>query len=218
MLKIIKPTCLRCYNIPIKMNALNQNTLYPIFLKCSQLEILVVGGGYVAAEKLHFLTKSSPDAQITLVAPMLRQSTLDIIREFDIQYIKESYQPKFLNGKHLVIVATDRPEVNESVYGDCRSRRILVNVADNPPLCDFYMGGIVTKGHVKLAISTNGKSPTTAKRLREFFENILPDDISKMVENLNTYRRTLKGDFDTKVKEMNRVTDKLVASKQKIKS
>ena len=94
----------------------------------------------------------------------------------------------------------------------------MVNVADNPPLCDFYMGGIVTKGHVKLAISTNGKSPTTAKRLREFFESILPDDISKLVENLNRYRDTLKGDFDSKVREMNRVTDKLVASKQNINS
>ena len=218
MLEIIKPTCLRCYNIPIKMNALNQNTLFPIFLKCSQLEILVVGGGYVAAEKLHFLTKSSPDARITLVAPMVREGTDTILRLFHINRVKDTYQPKHLNAKHLVIVATDRPEVNETVYRDCRSRGILVNVADNPPLCDFYMGGIVTKGHVKLAISTNGKSPTTAKRLREFFESILPDDISKLVENLNRYRDTLKGDFDSKVREMNRVTDKLVASKQNINS
>lgn len=214
MLEIIKPTSLRRYNIPIKMNALNQNTLYPIFLKCSQLKILIIGGGFVAAEKIHFLTKSSPDARITLVSPMLRESTLKVIQEFDVQYLKDTYQPDHLRGMHIVIVATDSSEVNEEVYRDCRERGILVNVADNPPLCDFYMGGIVTKGHVKLAISTNGKSPTTAKRLREFFENILPDDISKMVENLNKYRRTLKGDFDSKVKEMNRVTDKLVASNQ----
>ncbi|MGB5355589.1 MAG: bifunctional precorrin-2 dehydrogenase/sirohydrochlorin ferrochelatase, partial [Eudoraea sp.] len=86
----------------------------------------------------------------------------------------------------------------------------LVNVADNPPFCDFYMGGIVSKGHVKIAISTNGKSPTTAKRLRQFFEDIIPEDINKMVENLHAYRRTIKGDFESKVDQMNEMTKSLI--------
>ena len=64
-----------------------------------------------------------------------------------------------------------------------------------PDICEFYLGSIVSKGDLRIAISTNGKSPTTAKRLREFFEEIIPDDINKMVENLNEYRKTLKGDF-----------------------
>ena len=72
------------------------------------------------------------------------------------------------------------------------------------------MGGIVTKGNVKVAISTNGKSPTTAKRLRQFFEEVIPDDIDEMVQNLNEYRKTIKGDFEKKVDKMNEITKKLV--------
>lgn len=192
---------------------MDRNNLYPIFLKCSQLEILLIGGGYVAEEKLHFLTKSSPDARVTLVAPLIREGTEALARACGARLICGGYHAGYLHDKHLVIAATDDPAVNEIIYRDCRQRNILVNVADNPPLCDFYMGGIVTKGHVKVAISTNGQSPTTAKRLREFFEDVLPDDISQLVANLNAYRRTLKADFDTKVQEMNRVTRRLVAPK-----
>ena len=192
---------------------MERNNLYPIFLKCSQLEILLVGGGYVAAEKLHFLIKSSPDARITLVAPLVRENTADLAGAHDVRIIRTEYHAGYLQDKHLVIAATDNPAVNQAVYRDCRRINLLVNVADNPPLCDFYMGGIVTKGHLKVAISTNGQSPTTAKRLREFFEDILPDDLSRLVENLHAYRQTLKSDFEAKVREMNRVTRKLVAPK-----
>ena len=83
-------------------------------------------------------------------------------------------------------------------------------MADNPPYCDFYMGGIVTKGNVKVAISTNGKSPTTAKRLRQFFEDVIPEDIDDLVKNLNVYRKTIKGDFEQKVEKLNEFTKGLV--------
>ncbi|MEM1337455.1 MAG: bifunctional precorrin-2 dehydrogenase/sirohydrochlorin ferrochelatase [Bacteroidota bacterium] len=189
---------------------MERNTLYPIFLKTSQLNILIVGGGYVAEEKLHFLTKSSPDAKVTIVSPMFRKSTTALAREYHVQMITDHSNANYLYGRHMVIATTDRPEVNQQVYQDCRKLNILVNVADTPPLCDFYMGGIVTKGHVKVAISTNGKSPTTAKRRRQFFEEILPNDLSKMVENLNNYRKTLKGDFEQKVDKMNEITQSLV--------
>jgi len=189
---------------------MERNNLYPIFLKTGQLEILIVGGGFVAEEKLRFLLKSSPDAKVTIVAPFYRRETLKLINQHKVLRCKNLYSPEYLEGKHMVIAATDQPQVNSNVYRDCRQRKILVNVADNPPLCDFYMGGIVTKGHVKIAISTNGKSPTTAKRLRQFFEAILPDDISTMVQNLNVYRNSLKGHFEFKVEKMNEATKSLV--------
>jgi precorrin-2 dehydrogenase/sirohydrochlorin ferrochelatase len=189
---------------------MERNNLYPIFLKTAQLEVLIVGGGYVAEEKLHFLTKSSPDARVTIVTPMIRENTLDLAKKFGAKIVLKVYRKKYLKGKHIVVATTDSPRVNERVYKDCRKRNKLVNVADNPPLCDFYMGGIVTKGNVKIAISTNGKSPTTAKRLRQFFEEIIPDDIHKMVQNLNDYRKTIKGDFEEKVDKMNEITEELV--------
>jgi len=189
---------------------MERNNLYPIFLKTQQLEILIVGGGFVAEEKLHFLTKSSPDAKVTLVAPLFREDTIKLAKQFKATLIEDTYNANYLYGKHLVVATTNRPKVNLQIYQDCRKLNTLVNVADNPPLCDFYMGGIVTKGHVKVAISTNGKSPTTAKRLRQFFEEVLPEDISKMVQNLNEFRKTIKGDFEEKVDKMNEITQKLV--------
>ncbi len=189
---------------------MERNNLYPIFLKTKNLKVLIVGGGFVAEEKLTFLLKSSPDAEVTIVSPMFREGTIALAKKGNVTLIKKKYNKRFLKGNHVVIATTDIPEVNVKVYKHCRKRDKLVNVADNPPYCDFYMGGIVTKGNVKVAISTNGKSPTTAKRLRQFFEDVLPEDIDQLVQNLNEYRKTLKGDFEEKVEKMNEVTEGLI--------
>lgn len=189
---------------------MERNNLYPIFLKVEQLNVLIVGGGYVALEKLNFLLKSSPDAKVKLVASFFRPETLDFARLHNVKLIKAEYHPKFLLDQHIVIATTDDNEVNITIYQDCKSQNILVNVADNPPYCDFYMGGIVTKGNVKIAISTNGKSPTTAKRLRQFFEDVIPDNVDDLVKNLNSYRKTIKGNFETKVSALNKITESLI--------
>ena len=193
---------------------MEQNELYPIFLKVSQLNILIVGGGNVALEKLTFLLKSSPHAQVEMVAPMFREETIALAKKFNIKMHVEKYDSKYLDKKHIVVATTDNISVNEQVYHDCREKSILVNVADNPPFCDFYMGGIVTKGNVKVAISTNGKSPTTAKRLRQFFEDVIPENIDDLVKNLNEYRKTIKGDFEEKVETLNKFTQSLVAKRE----
>lgn len=187
-----------------------RNNLYPIFLKTKELEVLIVGGGYVAEEKLSFLLKSSPDAKVTMVAPFYREKTIAIAKTGNTTMLNGIYDKDYLEGKHIVIATTDNPEVNMQVYHDCRAQHKLVNVADNPPYCDFYMGGIVTKGNVKVAISTNGKSPTTAKRLRQFFEEVIPEDINQLVQNLNDYRKTIKGNFEEKVQTLNKLTENLI--------
>ncbi|MDA9057264.1 bifunctional precorrin-2 dehydrogenase/sirohydrochlorin ferrochelatase [Flavobacteriaceae bacterium] len=189
----------------------SRNNLYPIFLKAKALHVLIIGGGNVAEEKLHFLLKSSPDAKVTIVSPMFREGTLALANAFDVELIHDTYHNSYLKGKHLVIATTDIPEVNVEVYNDCKARHILVNVADNPPYCDFYMGGIVTKGHVKIAISTNGQSPTTAKRLRQFFEDVIPEDVDALVQNLNEFRKTIKGNFEHKVQTLNEFTKGLIS-------
>lgn len=199
---------------PLGMKGPERNNLYPVFLKLSNLKVLIVGGGNVAEEKLNFILKSSPDAQVTMVSPMFRDATSEIAKRGNVKLIKKCYHKRYLKGKHMVIATTDLPEVNVKVYKHCRKRSILVNVADNPPYCDFYMGGIVTKGHVKVAISTNGKSPTTAKRLRQFFEDVIPENVNDLVENLNEYRNTIQGDFQEKVETLNEFTKGLIAKKE----
>ena len=189
---------------------MERNNLYPIFLKTKNLQVLIVGGGFVAEEKLTFLLKSSPDANVTMVSPMFREGTKALAEKGNVKLINKKYSKRYLKGKHIVVATTDIPKINETVYKHCRKRSILVNVADNPPFCDFYMGGIVTKGNVKIAISTNGKSPTTAKRLRQFFEDVIPDNINDLVKNLNEYRKTIKGNFEEKVEKLNEFTKSLV--------
>lgn len=187
------------------------NHLYPIFLKVHELNVLLIGGGFVATEKLEFLLKSSPEAQVTVVSKFFRPEFLELAEGKEtVTLIEDSYHEKYLGGKHIVIAATDDKAVNRQIRDEAKERFLLVNVADTPELCDFYLGGIVTKGNLKIAISTNGKSPTTAKRLRQLLEEVLPDEIDDLLENLNAYRATLKGDFEYKVKAMNEVTEGLV--------
>lgn len=191
-----------------------RNNLYPIFIKMHSINTLIVGGGYVALEKLTFLLKSSPNAKVTMVANFFRPDVITLAKQFDVKLIKMSYHDSFLLDQDLIIAATDNPEVNKQIYNDAKVNHILVNVADTPELCDFYLGGIVTKGHVKVAISTNGKSPTTAKRLRQFFEDVIPENIDDLVQNLNRFRKTIKGDFEHKVQTLNNVTKTLISNKQ----
>ena len=187
------------------------NNLYPVFLKVHQLNTLLVGGGFVGTEKLSFLLKSSPKAQVTVVSKEFNEEFLELARDkANVTLIQDPYHEKYLGGKHIVIAATDDKAVNRQIHDDAKERFLLVNVADTPDLCDFYLGGIVTKGNVKIAISTNGKSPTTAKRLRQLLEEVIPEDINELVENINKYRETLKGDFEYKVEALNKLTEGLV--------
>src|SRR5690606_16584153 len=190
-----------------------RNNLYPIFLRMHRLETLIIGGGNVALEKLTFLLKSSPNANVTMVAINFSNEIKELAQQFDVRLIKMAYDASFLYDRHLVIAATNKYEVNRQIYQDAKQRNLLVNVADTPELCDFYLGGIVTKGNVKVAISTNRKSPTTAKRLRQFFEQVLPDNIDDLVQNLNAYRNTLKGDFEHKVNTLNEFTKNLISKR-----
>ena len=193
---------------------MEKNELYPVFLKVDTLHVLIVGGGNVALEKLTFLLKSSPGARVTMVAKKFIPQVVELAKDHHVKMISAAYQPSDLKKKQIVIATTDDLEVNIQVYNDCKKENILVNLADNPPYCDFYMGGIVTKGNVKIAISTNGKSPTTAKRLRQFFEEVIPENINDLVQNLNTYRKTIKGDFEDKVNKLNELTQEMVKIKK----
>ncbi len=192
-----------------------RNELYPVFLKVSELNILVVGGGNVGHEKLHFLLKSSPNANVEVVAKWFLPETEELALKHGVKLTKSRYKRKFLKKRHVVIAATNDAKLNKRVHRHAKKRYLLANIADTPELCDFYMGGIVNKGHVKIAISTNGKSPTTAKRLRQFFEEVIPENVNEMVENLNEYRKTIKGDFEAKVNQLNSLTESLIEKKEK---
>lgn len=196
---------------------MKQNELYPIFLKASQLNILIVGGGKVANEKLSFLLKSSPTAKVWVLAKQFSDEIKKTASKQNIPLVFGTYHKNVLHKQQIVLAATNNTAVNKQIYNDAKAKNSLVNVADTPELCDFYMGGIVTKGNVKLAISTNGKSPTLAKRLRQLFEEMIPDSIDELTQNLHTYRNSLKGNFSYKVLQLNKLTRQLLINSQKNK-
>ncbi len=190
---------------------MERNNLYPIFLKVHQLNVLIIGGGKVALEKLSFMLKSSPNAQVTMIALEFLDELIVLAEKHDVLLVHNTaYSHTVLQEYHLVIAATNNYKVNKQVYNDAKRINLLVNVADTPDLCDFYLGGIVTKGNIKIAISTNGKSPTITKRLREFFEDVIPEEIDDLAQNLNRFRKEIKGDFAAKVSKLNKLTKGLL--------
>ena len=183
------------------------NTLFPIFVKAETLRLVIVGVGYVGLEKLTAVLANSPAAQVVLVAPEIRSEISDLCQSHpNVRLIAEPYRPDYLDSCDLVIVGTNDKAVNRQVQADCKARRILVNVADTPDLCDFYLSSVVKKGDLKIAISTNGKSPTFAKRFREVLEEILPDSLQETLDNLTAIRNQLKGDFVQKMEKLNEIT------------
>jgi siroheme synthase-like protein len=184
-----------------------RNNLFPVFLKLEALDTLVVGGGNVGLEKLHALLKSSPRANVTIVAPAIREEIKILAAENKhIQLIERRFRVRDLQHKDLVVLATDDPELHHRIRTLARKKRLLINVADTPHLCDFYLGSVVTKGHLKIGISTNGKSPTMAKRIREYLEEALPEDTHALLKNMQQIRDKMKGDFAEKVKMLNDIT------------
>jgi len=183
------------------------NQLFPVFLRLDQLHMLVVGGGSVGYEKISAIFKNSDNAIVTLVAPEIREEIKEIAAQYPLlTLIQRDYHYNDLDGKDLVIAATNIPDLNKRVREDARRKKILINVADTPEICDFYLSSVVKKGDLKIAISTNGKSPTFAKRVREMLEEVLPDGIDTVLDNLRSIREKLKGDFEYKVKKLNEIT------------
>ncbi len=191
------------------------NTMFPIFLKMDQIQTLVVGGGNVALEKASAILRNSPEANLTLVAPFFRPETLEYLQDFpQVRIIERGFQASDLVGLDLIICATDSPALHAEIKTLAAAQHLLCNVADTPPLCDFYLGSIVQKGDLKIAISTNGKSPTLAKRIRAFLEDVIPEDIQTSLDQLEAARKTLKGDFQEKITQLNELTKNLIFKKK----
>ena len=188
-----------------------KNQLYPVFLKLERLELLLVGGGNVGLEKLHSLLANSPEAKISIVAPQVKEEVRRLVYKHpSCKIFQREFQKEDLENKDLVILATDKKELHEEIKKQATEKGILVNVADTPELCDFYLSSIVQKGNLKIAISTNGKSPTAAKRIKEVLHDALPGELDDVIENLHKVRNKLNGNFEYKVKKLNKITKALV--------
>ena len=189
----------------------NRNKLFPVFLKLEELELLLVGGGNVALEKLNSLLSNSPGAKVTIVAPYIKEEVMQLLKNHpSCIMIQRSFEKTDLENKDLAILATDDKKLHKEIKALTDEKGILINVADTPELCDFYLSSIVEKGNLKIAISTNGKSPTIAKRIKEVLNETIPDEIDNLLSNMQSIRNKMSVDFAEKVKRLNELTKTLI--------
>ena len=187
------------------------NQLFPVFLKLNQLHTVLIGGGNIGLEKLTAIVNNSLRANVTVIArSFLPEMHVLAAGNPYVTFIEKSFTASDLDKAQLVIAATNDNELNQVIVKAAHERNLLVNIADKPALCDFYLGSIVQKGDLKLAISTNGKSPTVAKRLKEVLNESIPDELDITLQQIAALRKTLTGDFANKVKILNEVTSLLV--------
>jgi uncharacterized protein len=187
------------------------NTLFPVFLKLDHFHVLIIGGGAVALEKLNNILQQSPAVTITIVSLEVIEEVSSIARLHKNVFLEERpYTPEDLEGKHLVISCVNDIATTALIRDDVHARGLLLNAADRPDYCDFYLGAVVSKGPLKIGISTNGTSPTLAKRLKEVLSENIPEETITSAQQLNQLRDHLRGDFKEKVRVLNETTKVLV--------
>jgi siroheme synthase-like protein len=190
---------------------MEDNRLFPVFIKLETIHTLLVGAGPVGLEKLNAILQNSPDANVTVIGLEVLPELNKLANQYErVTVLKREFNTSDLDGVDLVVAATNNDDLNQQIRLEADRRNLLVNFADKPDLCNFYLGSVVKKGDLKIAISTNGKSPTIAKRIKEVLNDSLPDEINDTLQNMQALRNTLNGDFASKVKKLNAVTASLV--------
>lgn len=174
-------------------------SLFPLFLKLQGRLAVVVGGGSVAEGKIPSLLAA--EARVRVIAPQATERIAAWAREGSVNWTAKKFEPVDLDGAFLVIAATSAAGVNEQVYREADTRGILCNAADDPEHCHFYYSAVVRRGDLQIAISTNGKSPALAQRLRQELEAQFGAEYEAWLESLGFWREILlagSGDAEEK--------------------
>jgi precorrin-2 dehydrogenase/sirohydrochlorin ferrochelatase len=161
--------------------------LFPIFLKLAARPCIVIGAGNLAESKIDSLRAAH--ARVTVIAPEARPNIVGLAAGGDIEWLQREYVEGDLTGQFMVVAATNRPDVNRTVYKEAIEKNILCNSVDDPPFCDFYFPSVVRRGDLQIAISTAGASPALAQRLRKEINAQLPLDAGDWLTDLGNLRR-----------------------------
>ncbi|MBI3667226.1 MAG: bifunctional precorrin-2 dehydrogenase/sirohydrochlorin ferrochelatase [Acidobacteria bacterium] len=163
--------------------------LFPMFLKLEGRRCLLVGAGAVAEVKLGSLLAAGAD--VLVVAPRATDQIRAALLEGKFRWKQRPFAPSDLDGMFLVVAAADSPQVHEVVYYEAQKRGVLCNVVDEPGRCDFYYPAVVRRGPLQIAISTSGRSPALAQRLRQQLERQFGLEFEDWVERLGAVRDRL---------------------------
>ena len=164
-------------------------SLFPIFLKLDGRSCLVVGAGEVAESKIAGLLEAG--AAVRVVAPRATPGITQRAQNGELRWAPRSFQLADLEGVFLVVVATSSRELNEHIFREAQNRRVLCNVVDDPPHCDFYYPSVVQRGELQFAISSAGHSPALAQRLRKELDRQLEPEYKQWLVCLGRVRRGL---------------------------
>jgi precorrin-2 dehydrogenase/sirohydrochlorin ferrochelatase len=165
-------------------------SLLPIFVKLRNRLVVVVGGGAIAEGKIEGLLAA--EARVRIVAPQVTPAIAKWIEQGRVEWHAKAFAPADLDGAFLVIAATSAPGVNEVVFAEADARGILCNAVDDIEHCHFYYGSVVQRGDLQIAISTNGKSPALAQRLRLLLEKQFGPEYELWLEWLGAARELLR--------------------------
>lgn len=166
-------------------------SLFPMFLKLEGRSCLVVGAGKIGESKIRSLLVAR--AKVRVIAPWATPAVAGWARAGLLAWDARAFHTEDLDATFLVVAATSSVEINDSVYREAQSRQILCNVVDDPERCDFYYPAVVRRGALQIAISTAGKSPALAQRLRREFEAQLAPVYAGWIEELGKVRKQLFG-------------------------
>jgi siroheme synthase-like protein len=175
------------------------NTYYPVYIQLQGQPCVVIGGGTIAEGKVEGLLAAQ--ANVTVISPAITARLHDLVGEKRISYLAREYQTGDLTGAFLVNCATDRTEINHAVWQEATANRQLVNVVDDTPRCNFIAPSILRKGDLTIAISTSGKAPALAVRLKERFQRELGSEYARFLELAGELREPLAQhipDFETR--------------------
>lgn len=160
--------------------------LFPMFLKIAGRPCLVVGAGAVAESKIASLVEAG--AKVRVIAPEATEQVRSWAKTKSIEWQRRGFQPGDLAGMFLVVAATSSSELHEEIFKEARRRAVLCNIVDVPALCDFYYPAVVQRGALQIAISTSGRSPALAQRLRKELEEQFGPEYEEWMDQLGKAR------------------------------
>ena len=162
---------------------------YPVYLDIKDRDCLVIGGGSVGTRKV--LTLLSCGANVTVVSTAATEKLHQLSNNGVIKLKERPFQTTDLDDRFLVIGATDNQELNFNIHAEAESRGLLCNIADRPKVCNFILPSIVNRGDLIIAISTSGKSPAFAKKLRKHLEKEFGDEYAELLKLMGAIRKKL---------------------------
>mgnify|MGYP000651630672 CR=1 FL=1 len=160
--------------------------LYPAFIKLAGRQCVVVGGGKVAARKVGMLLNCG--ARVQVISPSVTEEIAALAAKRAVEWVKRGFKEGDTAGAFLVVSATDDRGVNAAVAKECAARNVLLNVVDQPEFCSFYVPSVVRRGELTIAVSTGGKSPLLARRIRERLEEVFSPAFGEFLDYLSVVR------------------------------